>query len=120
MRETKITSGVTSSTGKIVFFSSDSLVYTHRNAPIMVRSRDFYPALVMPQERVNEPIVESNHRISYTLELTLVEDWGCIAAVDELGVGRRNNVGIPSDGFSLQEAIAEYRGNLNDSWTSPG
>jgi hypothetical protein len=120
LRETKITSGVTSSTGKIVFFSSDSLVYTHRNAPIMVRSRDFYPALVMPQERVNEPIVESNHRISYTLDLTLVEDWGCIAAVDELGVGLRNNVGIPSDGFSLQEAIAEHRRGLNYSWTSPG
>ncbi len=112
LRETKVTSGVTSATANTVFFSTDALKYTHQNAPIIVRSRDFYPALVMPEGSVNQPIIESNHRISYTLDLTLVEDWGTIAAVDSLGyMGLRGTNGLPSDGYSLQEAVTEYRGS---------
>jgi hypothetical protein len=113
LRETKLTSGVTSSGANIVFFAGDPLVYTHQNAPILVRHRDFFPALVMPEDQVNNPIITTNHRISYTLDLILVEDWGTITAVDDIGEGLRGTDGLPSDGFSLQEAISEYRSNLD-------
>ncbi len=111
LRETKVTSGVTGAASTIVFFNTDTLIYTHQNAPIVVRSRDFYPALVMPEGSVNQPIIESNHRISYTLDLSLVEEWGTLAAVDDMGEGLRGTNGLPSDGFSLQQAVTEYRGS---------
>lgn len=120
LRETKVASGITGAASTLVFFNSDPLIYTHRQAPIIVRHRDFFPALVMPEDALGTPIVQSNHRISYTLDLTLVEDWGTLAAVDDLDANLRGTNGLPSDGYSLQEAVSEYRSSRSQAWTSTG
>lgn len=46
------------------------LKYDH-SPPVMVRHRDFFPALFWPQDQTQTPILSHDHRISYTLDLTL-------------------------------------------------
>jgi len=116
LRETRQTSGGTTPSGQIVLINSDPLIYTHRNAPIVVRHRDFFPALIMPEESIGDPIITTNHRISHTLDLILVEDWGTLAAVNSIVDGLRGTDNLPSDGLSLQEAITEYRSGLNSAY----
>jgi hypothetical protein len=116
LREIRQTSAATAAGAETVHFTSDPLIYTHTDTPIVVRSRDFYPALIMPEESLGDPIITTNHRISYTLDLLLVEDWGTLAAVNEIVDGLRGTDNLPSDGLSLQEAITEYRSGLNSAY----
>jgi len=113
LRETRRLSSVSST---YLRMTSDPLVYTHKNAPIVGRERDFYPALIMPEDQVGTPIVTTNHRISYTLDMTLAEDWGTLTALDSISAPLRDTEGLPSSGVSLQEAVSEYRSQLNDAW----
>lgn len=46
------------------------LKYDHA-APVMIRHRDFFPALFWPQDQTQTPILSHDHRISYTLDMTL-------------------------------------------------
>lgn len=61
------------------------LLYTYTSRPILFRWRDFYPALKLSEAALNAPIVTSNHRISYTLDLQLEEDWRTIQAIEAGG-----------------------------------
>lgn len=108
-RETNPLASTVPASGVTVNLGSGSpLVYTYKAEPVLVRWRDFYPCLIMPEGSVGGPIIETNHRISYTLDLTVVEDWGTIAALVENSQLRDVN-GSPSSGVSLQEAVEEYR-----------
>ena len=110
LRETNaLTSSVPASGVSVNFGSLAPLVYTYRADPVMVRWRDFYPCLIMPEGSVGDPIIETNHRISYTLDLTVVEDWGAISALSS-GAQLRNDSGERSIlGVSLQQAVEEHR-----------
>ena len=46
------------------------LKYNH-STPFMIRHRDFFPALFWPQDQPSTPILSSDRRISYTLDMTL-------------------------------------------------
>lgn len=92
------------------------LLYTYESDVVMLRSRDFYPALIMPQGEVGGAILETNHRISYTLDLTLQEDWGTLVAMGSTGAQLRDANGLPSSGGSYAEILADYRASLNDAW----
>ena len=111
-------SGPVASTATTVAFTGEPLRYTYESDVVLVRSRDFYPALIMPQSEVGGAILETNHRISYTLDLTLEEDWGTLVAMGELGAQLRDANGLPSSGGSYAEILAGYRAGLNDAWIS--
>ena len=53
--------------------------------PILVRYRDFWPALKMSEDQVRSlagrSICHSHRRLNHTLDVTLVEDWGTIRGV---------------------------------------
>jgi len=91
IREFHKVSSVTS--GRIVNLDGTTLIYDHSNTEIssMIRYRDFYPALYMPQEGLNKPIVTHDHRIAWTLDMTLQVDPGLLAlgaAASEFGGGK--------------------------------
>ena len=52
-----------------IFETKTTAIYDHR-MPIMARHRDFFPFLVWPQDQASTPILTSDHRISYTLDMT--------------------------------------------------
>jgi len=116
LRETNaLASSVPASGVNVNFGTLVPLVYTYKTEPVLVRWRDFYPCLIMPESSVGNPIIETNHRISYTLDLTVVEDWGTIAALAN-GAQLRDETGDRSlVGVSLQEALAEYRSQGNSA-----
>jgi len=119
LRETRyVSAGI--STGKTMSLTGNPLVYSYQSGVVLVRHRDFFPSLVMPEGSVGDPIVESNHRISYTLDLTLVEDWGTLQAIGETSAALRATTGLPVSGVSLQEALENYRAQVNDAWVSEG
>ena len=45
------------------------LMYGHTN-PMLVRHRDFFPALYLPEDAMGTPIITSDHRITYTFDAT--------------------------------------------------
>ena len=96
--------------------SSDPLVYTYRADTVVVRYRDFYPCLVLPQTSIDDAIVETNHRISYTLDLTLDEDWGTLAAMHQGGYQLRDTDNFPDSGHSLQQIRDESISTMNDAF----
>lgn len=96
----------------------NTLSYTYQSDVVLIRSRDFYPAMTMPASSVGVPILETNHRISYTLDLTLEEDWGTLVALAQTSVPLRDTSGLPSSGASLAQALEDYRASLNDAWIS--
>jgi hypothetical protein len=99
-------------------FTGEPLRYTYGSDVVLVRSRDFYPALIMPQGEVGAAILETNHRISYTLDLTLEEDWGTLVAMGETGAALRSSSGLASiaASSSYSQILADYRAGLNDAW----
>ena len=93
--------GTLGATATVVNFDNQ-LENDYHQTPFLVRHRDFYPALKMPQSRVEalseQPIVESHRRLNYTLDLTLVEAWGqlrgyqSIGAVAQPGITRQSKI----------------------------
>ena len=73
--------GTLGATSTTVFFD-DKLENNYRS-PAIVRYRDFWPCLKIPQSAVSElanrPIVVSHRRLNHTLDLTLVVDWEVIS-----------------------------------------
>ena len=55
----------------------DGLLYTYGSRPVLIRWRDFWPALKLRGD-MTTPILTTNHRMSYTLDLTLEEDWDTV------------------------------------------
>lgn len=53
-----------------VLVASPGLVYGYDGA-VIVRHRDFYPALRLPQDQVGRRIVTHDHRLNFTLDVTL-------------------------------------------------
>ena len=57
--------------------------------PILVRYRDFWPALKMAGDEVRalaeRDICQSHRRLNHTLDVTLVEDWGTIRSMVDAG-----------------------------------
>ena len=52
----------------------DAIRYNHPETLTLVRFRDFYPVLRMPQDGLGSAFVTHDHRITYTLDLVLCDD----------------------------------------------
>jgi len=65
----------TTSTGSATF--TDTFRYDH-GSPSILRHRDFFPMLFLPESEINKPILSHDHRISWTFDMTchLFPWWG--------------------------------------------
>ena len=117
LKENRALSGALAASATSVNITSDPIVYTYRAATPIVRHRDFYPCLVLPDRNVADAIVETNHRISYTLDLTLDEDWGTLSALHSGGYLLRSTAAeAPEMGHSLQQIRDESITTVNDAF----
>jgi hypothetical protein len=76
--------------------------YTFSSSAV-VRWRDFYPVLWMPQDQVGRPFITSDHRRNFTLDLTLEYNpaavlslWGEYRAAGSSSLGRVRDSSPPS------------------------
>ena len=68
-RREEITATTYSAAGPKITLSAEPK-YNHVR-PVLIRHRDFFPALFWPQDQTSTPILSSDRRISYTLDMTL-------------------------------------------------
>ena len=89
---------------------------------ILVRHRDFFPAMRAPAEMMNTQIVTHDHRLSYTLDLTLEESPDAIEAVEAAGLVLSDTTFYGDHVLnSLESVLSDYRNNvraLGDSFAS--
>lgn len=90
------------------------LLYTYNSRPVLLRWRDFFPALKLAEAAPQ--IVTSNHRISYTMDLHLEEDWRTLSAIYEIGTLQDSSEG--GDGSSPEAMTSETR--THDQMSHPG
>jgi len=50
---------------------ADPIRYEYLEKPMMVRHRDFFPVLYMPEDRLGTNLVTHDHRLTFLLDLTL-------------------------------------------------
>ena len=56
------------------FTLHDAVRYDHPETRTLIRWRDFYPVLRMPADGLSRAFVTHDHRITYTLDISLVDD----------------------------------------------
>ena len=83
-----------------------ALLYNYQQDPVLVRWHGFWPIMRLPANQLGRPIVTHDHRISYTLDLTLEEDVGAIAIGSGLQRGQ-----LLQDG----DNFAQYAQTIDDT-----
>lgn len=101
------------------------LTYTSTVGPILVRYRDFWPALKMPGGQVDRlserPILTNFRRLGYTLDLTLEEDWGTLSAWanNDPTTGSAGDRSASYYGFGVDEVSTGYNAYNPHDLVSP-
>lgn len=72
---------VSAATSTLLTLSGSTVTYTHGGSPVLARERDFFPVLRLDASGLSAKPVTHEHRIVYTLDCVLVEDWQAITAV---------------------------------------
>lgn len=99
---------VDSSTASTVTVSTAVRYNYSSSAQMLIRQRDFYPYLVAPQEAIGSAPVTHDHRISFTLDFSLVSDTGALSSFgDSSLVGGEETGGssLGSGGLTLEELV---------------
>ena len=78
---------------------SDALIHNYKQEPVLIRFHGFWPIMRLPADQLGRPIVTHDHRISYTLDLTLEEDVAALAAASTLFPGQLLQDGDGPAGF---------------------
>jgi len=103
-------SSVSSTTGYVTL--NGETILRSFAGPIIVRHRDFYPALRMPDDRIGRPIVTTERRLSWTLdvELEIIPDI-IRAGYDtdaEVHFGLSGITGANGSSTSLQSSLSTW------------
>lgn len=80
------------------------------NLPVLVRHRDFYPVMRMSSRSVNTPIITTDRRANYTLDLQLVEDVDSLFKFAGYGgtlTGTTDTAGARAK--SIDQVIGQFR-----------
>jgi len=96
---------------------ADAVRYEYTELPVMVRHRDFFPVLYMPEQELGKSIVTWDHRLTFSLDVTLETSPDDLAALgwDPYDLDSSITVGTPpaglmesgaGKGYSLQESIS--------------
>jgi hypothetical protein len=108
IREILKVHGSTASTSSTVEMSNSVRYNYSSSAQMLIRQRDFYPYLVAPQGAIGSAPVTHDHRISWTLDFSLVEDTGALSSFgDSSLVTGEETLGssIGSGGLTLEELV---------------
>ena len=98
--------------GKVVTFSagvvnlSSALLFDH-DTPAILRYRDFFPVMFLPESEVNKPLLSHDHRISYTFDMTatLYPWWSFVFANEGLILGGDTDVLVDPEGLGALDTI---------------
>jgi len=99
---------------------ADAIRYEYNELPVMVRHRDFFPVLYMPEQELGKSIVTWDHRLTFSLDVTLETSPDDLAALgwDPYDLDAATKIGAPpaglidsgaGKGYSLQESIRRSR-----------
>ena len=69
-----------------VVFDSEVIQYEYDSgAPVWVRDRDTYPSMYLPQDQMGRAFLTHDHRVTFTLDLTLELDVASLAGLSDQG-----------------------------------
>lgn len=80
------------------------LVYDY-GSPVLVRYEDYYPLLRLPEDLVGRPIATHDRRLTYTMDITLVEDLPSLMVYSGQGVGTLAGA-LEASGVTLDGGVA--------------
>jgi len=64
------------------FLTATEVRYTYEEGPVMLRHRDFFPVLYLPEDMLGNSIVTHDHRLTFTLDVSLEQSMaGQVALV---------------------------------------
>ena len=99
---------------------ADPMRYDHKESPLMVRYRDFFPVLYMPQDRLGTNMITHEHRNTFTLDLTLEQsvdgfvkfypDPVEVPGIELTGPGEQRDPPEGAGSWTLDEAIHRLEG----------
>lgn len=89
----------------------------YENLPVLVRHRDFYPTLRMPSGAVDSPIITTDQRMNYTLDMNLVEDVDSMFKFAGYGGTLTGTTGASG---TRSKSIEQVIGSIRDVGTLPG
>ena len=110
---------------------ADAVRYEYNEMPVMVRHRDFFPVLYMPEQELGKSIVTWDHRLTFSLDVTLEtspDDLAALGGWAEWDIDSSISIGTPptgqdpylsGKGYSLQMGIAIGRGQAKTSSAAP-
>ena len=109
---------------------ADAIRYEYTELPVMVRHRDFFPVLYMPEQELGKSIVTWDHRLTFSLDVTLETSPDDLAALgwDPYDLDSSITIGTPpaghimagsGKGYSLQDGIAMGRGQSSTTSAPP-
>ena len=94
---------------------SDAVRYNYPSgSTVLVRHRDFFPAMRAPAETMNTQIVTHDRRISFTLDLDLEEAPDLIEALDSSGGGIIASQLLNTTSFAIPDSIGSLESILDD------
>lgn len=95
--------------------------YSRQIEPVMVRHRDFYPVMVLAPDERSRPIVTHDHRISWSLDMTLEEDLAGYASLwSGLTTGQVGDAANIDSGNTLEDLSGAGSQNFDPSGTTTG
>lgn len=108
IREILKVHGSTASTSSTVEMSNSVRYNYSSSAQMLIRQRDFFPYLVAPQGSIGSAPVSHDHRISWTLDISLVEDTGAMSSFGDSSLVTGEETGgssLGSGGLTLEELV---------------
>lgn len=104
-------SSVSATTGTVTLLS-ETVLRTF-GGPVIVRHRDFYPALRMPDDQLGKPIVTTERRLTWTLDVELETMPEIVAAgyanSQSQGLALSDSAASNTTAISLQRALDRAR-----------
>ena len=97
-RELELVSAYDAGPGKVTLNTGTR--YAYEDHPIMITDRGTWVAMKLPADQLGSPIVTHDHRLTYSFELELVQDWGVVANIHEHQDGY--NDGVTAHGITLE------------------
>ena len=85
---------------------ADAIREDYVESPVMVRWRDFFPCLRLPDDQVGRNFVSHDHRATFSLDITLEQDVAAMAAL--VVDGYPVSIDGPFDAFAGMEGVGGY------------
>lgn len=90
--------------------TSGAVRYDYGQEPVLLRWRDFYPMLRLPEDGLGKPLVVHSHRVTYTLDVELEEDPAALHAMGATSAAALSGATKTDRGTSIEQLLAGFAG----------